>query len=337
MTGWSCPPQQICYSHTQTLRHDWLILPSSADLLQPHPETDTWLADPALLHRSVTATPRHWHMTGWSCPPPQICYSHTQTLRQYWTCAHDRASISAPSISTLHCPTIHLLGFLFAVLSTAQQFTFWASFSQYSPLPNNSPSGLPFRHGPMAGPTSTSLGPMAGLTIASLDPMAGPTSASLGPMAGPTSASLGPMAGPTIASLGPSSSSSSSWHSQSTWSRPLGRCLTKRIDCVVIAESAWYLVSLEDAHWPCTSDFSPLGFCRGCPALSSWPACPALWAQGARGFNAPLTRVVIPSLDIWGIWWGKQRHLLPHPVLLGTPPVGPGLLIRPGRPGLYRS
>ena len=108
-------------------------------------------------------------------------------------------------------------------------------------------------------------------------------------------------------------------------------------DRVVIAESAWYLVSLEDAHWPCTSDFSPLGFCRGCPALSSWPARPALWAQGARGFNAPLTRVVIPSLDIWGIWWGKQRHLLPHPVLLGTPPVGPGLLIRPGRPGLYRS
>ena len=36
--------------------------------------------------------------------------------------------------------------------------------------------------------------------------------------------------------------------------------LTKRIGRVVIAVSAWYIVSLEDAHWPCASDFGPLGF-----------------------------------------------------------------------------
>ena len=47
--------------------------------------------------------------------------------------------------------------------------------------------------------------------------------------------------------------------------------------------------------------------------------------------------MVIPSLDIWSISWGQRGHLLPHPVLLGTPPVGPGLLFRLCRPGLYHS
>ena len=47
--------------------------------------------------------------------------------------------------------------------------------------------------------------------------------------------------------------------------------LTKRIDRVVIAESAWYLVSLEDAHWPCTSDFSPQVSVGVAPPLAHGP------------------------------------------------------------------
>ena len=55
--------------------HNWLILPSSADLLPAHPDS-TGL----VLSRSVTGTPRQY----WTCPQ-QICV--TGTPRQYWTCA----------------------------------------------------------------------------------------------------------------------------------------------------------------------------------------------------------------------------------------------------------
>ena len=62
------------------------------------------------------------------------------------------------------------------------------------------------------------------------------------------------------------------------------------------------------------------------------------WAH--RGLEV-LTRLLLTwwshRQSFWVFQWGQQCHLLLHPVLLGTPPVAPGLLIRPGRPALYRS
>ena len=102
------------------------------------------------------------------------------------------------------------------------------------------------------------------------------------------------------------------------WLWSIGDTARVRIGRVVIAVSAWYLGSLEDARWPCTSVFSPLGFLSGlpCPLLMIRSSCPVSLPRLPRCFNAPLTCMVIPSLDIWSISMGTAvpPAAPPHPI-----------------------
>ena len=46
--------------------------------------------------------------------------------------------------------------------------------------------------------------------------------------------------------------------------------------------SAWHHALVASAHWPSTSVFRCLGFCRGCPTLSSLPIC-LTWEHWREG------------------------------------------------------
>ena len=102
--------------------------------------------------------------------------------------------------------------------------------------------------------------------------------------------------------------------------------------------SAWYCGLLGDTRWPSTSVFTPQGFLKRLPCL--WPLAsmsyPGSTGETVSPGSPPCSylRLKRPVITLWtrhrtsqGISKVQPCHWPPQPVLVGTPPVGPWLLI----------